>query len=233
MLRLSTSNQPFLDRPPSPDTPPAKRCLGEPAIIEPSPSFVAVREAKGVATPDSPGLNSHPPSPWPSPWAGTSPTMSLARRRQRSWSASLSLPVACSLVMILGKLLCETADRECDAQPAAIAPIVPIPVILAAFYPCALFRETRQGEYEDKRDIWIFFLKGWNDAASAAARPFLSLHRKTPVLYNARWLEENDCHHRCCGIRIDYTWLLSLEISHLLHASGWLAGSHSHFDLPT
>lgn len=147
-----------------------------PAIIEPSPSFVAVREAKGVATPYSPGLISHPPSPWPSPWAGTSPTMSLARQRQRSWSASLSLPVACSLVMILGKQLCDTTDRECDAQPAAASPIVPIPVILAAVCPCAFSGETREGEREGR--CFGVFLGLERRCGKCCIKAVLSLHRK-------------------------------------------------------
>lgn len=36
------------------------------------------------------------PSPWRLPWAGTSPTMSPARQRPPSWSASSSPPAACS-----------------------------------------------------------------------------------------------------------------------------------------
>jgi hypothetical protein len=53
--------------------------------------------------------------------------------------------------MILGKQLCDVADRECDAQPAAIALNVPIPVILAVVYPCAIYRERREGEKEKKK----------------------------------------------------------------------------------
>lgn len=53
--------------------------------------------------PSSSGLTPPTPTPWPLPWAGRSPTMSLARRRRPSWSVCLSPRAACSLAMILGK----------------------------------------------------------------------------------------------------------------------------------
>lgn len=60
--------------------------------------------------------------------------------------------------MILGKQLCELADRECDAQPAAIALNFPIPVILAVVYPCAFFPRNgrrREGEKEEKKTVFL------------------------------------------------------------------------------
>jgi hypothetical protein len=164
-------------------------------------------------------LISLPPSPWPSPWAGISPTMSLARRRRRSWSASLSLPVACSLVMILGKQLCETADRECDAKSAAITPIVPMPSILAVVYYCTFSRETRENEKEKEKKRDLVF-EGWNDVLSAAARPSCLFIAKQQFSYDVRWLEGKCCHHTLYWHGRIYACLYSLGILHFLCVSG-------------
>lgn len=133
--------------------------------------------------------------------------------------------------MILGKQLCELADRECDAQPAAIALNFPIPVILAVVYPCAFFPEKREKERRRKRRKENCFLRGVNDAASAAAKPFCLLIAKHHFfLYNARWVEGRCYHHRCNGMggyMHDYYFLKSSILF------TYLAGPHSHFHLPT
>ena len=51
----------------------------------------------------NPGLTSSTPTPWRLPWAGRSPTMSLARRRRPSWSVSSWPRAVFSSAMILGK----------------------------------------------------------------------------------------------------------------------------------
>jgi hypothetical protein len=59
-----------------------------------------------------PGLTSSTPTPWRLPWAGRSPTMSLARRRRPSWSVSLWPREAFSSATILGK-----AFSRLDCRP--------------------------------------------------------------------------------------------------------------------
>lgn len=73
--------------------------------------------------------------------------------------------------MILGKQFCDLADRECDAQPAAIALNIPIPVILAvrlSLYFLPRRKRTREGGKEEKK---MNISKKWNDAAGATAKP--------------------------------------------------------------
>jgi hypothetical protein len=68
--------------------------------------------------PSSCGLTPPTPTPWPLPWAGRSPTMSLARRRRPSWSVCLSPRAACSLAMILGKHFRQRFPRFCGCPPS-------------------------------------------------------------------------------------------------------------------
>lgn len=69
----------------------------------------------------NPGLTTSKSRPWLLPWAGTSPTMSLARQRRPSWSVSLLRRGVCFLAMIPGKhTMSRTASLDgldCDWEP--------------------------------------------------------------------------------------------------------------------
>jgi hypothetical protein len=132
--------------------------------------------------------------------------------------------------MIRGKQLCELADRECDAQPAAIALVAPIPVILDVVYPCAFPRETTRGGEKEKKKKGKLVLKGVNHAASAAARPFCLFIANT-IYYTMR-----------DGWKRDVTIIVAMAWEDICMANCFsespilfthLAGPHSHLDLPT